>query len=90
MSWFVYMVRCADSSFYTGITKDVEKRVAEHNNHIVGAKYTRGRRPVKLIYSETSESRSTASKREHEIKQLSKSEKSALVLSSKKTTTMDK
>jgi putative endonuclease len=80
MSWFVYMVRCADSSFYTGITKDVEKRVAEHNNHIAGAKYTRGRRPVKLIYSEASESRSTASKREHEIKQLSKSEKAALVL----------
>ena len=75
MSWFVYMLRCADSSFYTGITKDVEKRVAEHNNHIKGAKYTRGRRPVKLIYSEASESRSTASKREHEIKQLSKSEK---------------
>ena len=77
------MLRCADSSFYTGITKDVEKRVAEHNNHIKGAKYTRGRRPVKLIYSEASESRSTASKREHEIKQLSKSEKSALILSSK-------
>jgi len=74
------MVRCADSSFYTGITKDVEKRIGEHNNHIAGAKYTRGRRPVKLIYAETSESRSSASKREHEIKQLSKPEKAALAL----------
>ena len=80
MSWFVYMVRCADSSFYTGITKDIDKRVAEHNNHITGAKYTRGRRPVKLVYSETSESRSSASKREHVIKQLPRSEKAALAL----------
>lgn len=81
MSWFVYMLRCADSSYYTGITKDVEKRVAEHNNHTTGAKYTRGRRPVTLIYSEASDSRSSATKRELAIKQLSKQEKAALVLS---------
>ena len=78
--WHVYMVCCSDGTLYTGITKDVEKRVEEHNNHIAGAKYTRSRRPVKLVYSEASESRSSASKREHAIKQLTRPEKAALAL----------
>lgn len=81
MSWYVYMVRCSDASLYTGIAKDVDKRIAEHNNSKLGAKYTRGRQPVRLIYVEASESRSSASKREHEIKQLSKEQKAALALS---------
>lgn len=80
MSWYVYMVRCADSTFYTGIARDVERRITEHNEDKVGAKYTRGRRPVKLVYSEPAESRSAASKREHAIKQLSRQEKAALAL----------
>ena len=74
------MVRCADASLYTGIAKDVDKRIAEHNNSKIGAKYTRGRLPVRLIYVETSESRSSASKREYEIKQLSRKQKAALAL----------
>ena len=81
MSWFVYMVRCADSSFYTGIARDVEKRIEEHNhNKKLAAKYTRGRLPVKLMYAEATESRSSASKREYDIKQLSRQDKAALAL----------
>jgi len=76
------MVRCADNSFYTGITRDVEKRISEHNGSVNGAKYTRGRRPVKLVYVEASESRSTASKREHVVRHLSKQEKASLALQS--------
>ena len=78
------MVRCADASFYTGITKNVTKRIEQHNSHNAGAKYTRSRRPVKLIYTEASESRSSASKREYEIKQLSRHEKAALILAQTK------
>ena len=78
------MVRCADASYYTGITKDVEKRVTEHNGKKTAAKYTRSRQPVSLIYAEKVDSRSTASKREYIIKQLSKPEKAALALGFKK------
>ena len=74
------MVRCADASMYTGIAKDVDKRITEHNNSKLGAKYTRGRLPVRLIYVEASESRSSASKREYVIKQLDRKQKAALAL----------
>ena len=78
--WYVYMVRCADDSLYTGITRDVEKRVDEHNcSDQLGAKYTRFRRPVKLVYQETLPSRSTATRREYEIKHLSRQEKESLI-----------
>ena len=83
MSWFVYMVRCADATFYTGIARDVEKHITEHNNSKLGAKYTRGRLPVKLIYMEAVDSRSSASKREYVIKQLSRQDKAALALNYK-------
>ncbi len=74
--WFVYIVRCADDSLYTGITKDVDRRIHEHNSdNKLGAKYTRARLPVVLVYQETCESRSVATKREIEIKQLSRAEK---------------
>ena len=77
--WFVYIVRCADKSLYTGITKDVERRIEEHNNDdSLGAKYTKARRPVALVYQETCESRSDATKREYEIKQLTRKEKEVL------------
>ena len=79
--WYVYMVRCADDSLYTGITRDVEKRVDEHNcSDQLGAKYTRFRRPVKLVYQETLPSRSAATRREIEIKGLSRQEKESLIL----------
>jgi len=78
--WFVYMVRCADDSLYTGITKDLVRRIQEHNDDgSIGAKYTKARRPVVLVYQETCESRSEASKREYEIKQLNRKEKEVLL-----------
>lgn len=81
-SWQVYIVRCADGSLYTGIARDLDRRIVEHNaDNGLGASYTRSRRPVTLVYREVAESRSTASKREYQIKQLSREEKLALVAS---------
>ncbi len=78
--WFVYILRCADGTLYTGVAKDVDRRVAEHNgSNRLGASYTRGRRPVMLVYREEAMSRSDALKREHEIKRLARKEKLALV-----------
>lgn len=79
MSYFLYIVQCADKTLYTGITTDLDRRITEHNHSEKGARYTRNRRPVSLVYSETYPDRSAASKREHEIKQLSRSEKLRLV-----------
>jgi putative endonuclease len=78
--WFVYILRCADNSLYTGVTLDVNKRLDQHNGVAKkGARYTQARRPVKLVYQETSSSRSDACKREYAIKSLSKSEKESLI-----------
>jgi len=77
--WFVYMVRCADNSLYSGITTDIKRRIIEHNTLKSGAKYTKSRRPVTLVYSETSDNKSTASKRESILKKLSKQAKEALI-----------
>ena len=78
--WFVYVVRCSDNSLYTGIAMDVGRRLDEHNNGgKVGAKYTRARRPVKLVYQEKVASRSEAASRESAIKKLTKPEKEALI-----------
>lgn len=79
-AWNVYMVRCADGSLYTGIARDVARRVAEHNtNNVLAANYTRSRRPVTLVYSEAVATRSAAGRREYQIKQLSRQEKEALL-----------
>jgi putative endonuclease len=80
---FVYIVRCADGTFYTGYARDPEKRAKVHNAG-KGAKYTSTRRPVRLIYSEPCESRSAALKREYELKCLTRSEKAALVRARKR------
>lgn len=81
-TWFVYIVRCADDTLYTGIARDVDRRVGEHNNNpLTAAKYTRARRPVSLVYQEACDSRSQASKREHQIKQLSRVQKQQLIMS---------
>jgi len=77
--WYVYIVKCSDNSLYTGITVDLERRVEEHNTSNKGAKYTKSRRPVHLVYSETHHDRSSASKRESAIKKLSRSEKLILL-----------
>ena len=78
--WFVYIARCADGTLYTGIAKDVARRIEEHNsNDRLGASYTRGRRPVALVYREAAQSRSAATKRECQIKQMSRRDKAALL-----------
>jgi len=78
--WYVYILECADNSLYTGITIDVERRLNEHNHdNKLAAKYTRVRRPVKLVYKEKTVSRAVAAKREYEIKKLKKSEKLAMI-----------
>lgn len=79
--WFVYILRCADNSLYTGITTDVSRRVDEHNglSKIAGAKCTRARRSVSLVYSEKCENRSGAGKREWEIKKLPRVQKLILI-----------
>jgi putative endonuclease len=79
MSYFIYILECNDGSLYTGITTDVAKRLAEHNSSTKGAKYTKARRPVKLLYEETSSDRSSASKREYAIKKLSRVKKLELI-----------
>jgi len=79
MSYFVYILECSDKSLYTGITTDVKKRLDEHNTSEKGAKYTKARRPVTLRYFEKSENRSSASKREYEIKKLPRTKKLQLV-----------
>ncbi|GGL29656.1 hypothetical protein GCM10009037_11710 [Halarchaeum grantii] len=74
----VYVLECCDGSYYTGYTTDVERRVREHNSGRA-AKYTRGRTPVELRYTEAYDSKSEAMSREYEIKQLSRRQKEALV-----------
>jgi len=75
LKFFVYVVQCADKTLYTGIATDVARRVAEHNTSPRGAKYTRSRRPVTLLYSEEFPNRATASAAEHQIKKLPRAEK---------------
>ena len=79
MSYFVYILECADKTLYTGITTDVQKRLLEHNESDKGAKYTRVRRPVKLVYTEDAPDRSMASKREYAIKKLTRAKKLELI-----------
>ena len=76
--WTVYILHCADGTLYTGITNDLKKRLAAHNSR-TGAKYTRGRVPVKLAYKETCETRGAALKREAEIKKMSRDDKLGLL-----------
>lgn len=78
--WTVYILRCSDGSYYTGITRDLDRRLQEHNaGEKRAAAYTRGRRPVRLVYQEQKKNRSTAQKREAQLKRLSRREKIALL-----------
>lgn len=79
MNWYIYILRCGDGSYYTGITNNLENRLKAHENG-TGAKYTRGRAPFTLVYREKFRNRGEASKRESEIKKLSHSEKSSLCM----------
>ena len=78
MGWYVYILRCADGTLYTGMTDDVEKRLAAHRSG-KGAKYTRGRGPLELVHTEELPDRSAALKRECAIKKLSRAEKLKLI-----------
>jgi putative endonuclease len=80
MIWSCYILRCADETLYTGITNDLEKRLAAHNAG-TASKYTRARGPVELVYVEDCADRSTASKRESTIKNLTREEKIVLIRS---------
>jgi putative endonuclease len=77
-SWYVYILRCKDDTLYCGITPDLEKRLQQHNAG-KGAKYTRGRGPLELVYSEVCDSHSDALKREAAIKRMPRSEKLKLI-----------
>jgi len=77
--WYLYILECADKSFYTGITKDLNRRLEEHNSTDAGARYTRGRRPVKMIYEAIFADRSSACVEEARIKKMSKFEKKCLI-----------
>lgn len=89
-SWFVYIVRCSDDSLYTGVTTDIEKRIFQHNHcNKRGAKYTRVRRPVTLVYNEPANDRSSACQREYQIKQFSKRQKESLVMKNSNETGTD-
>lgn len=79
-TWTVYFLRCNDNSLYTGITTDIKRRLHQHNNTKLGAKYTRARRPVELVYSETAADKSAASQREYQLRTLPKIKKEKLVL----------
>ncbi len=77
--WYVYILECADGTLYTGVTNNLKRRVEEHNFHELGAKYTKARRPVKLVYSKRKKTRATAQKEECEIKNLPRLEKIKLI-----------
>jgi len=79
VSWSLYIIEASDGSLYTGITTDVERRFDEHLQCRKGAKFFNGRSPIKVVYREEGHTRSSASRREAEIKKLSRSEKETLI-----------
>ena len=81
--WVLYVVRCSDGSLYTGVTKNLKRRVLEHNYGTKGAKYTRSRRPVKVVYEESCATYSDALKKEWAFKKFSKTKKERIIAESK-------
>lgn len=78
--WQVYLLQCADQSLYAGVTTDLARRLQQHNGQLAGgARYTKARRPVALVWSEACASRSDAQQREHELRRLSRKQKLALI-----------
>jgi putative endonuclease len=76
--WFLYILKCKDNTFYTGITTDLERRLTQHNDGSA-SRYTRSRKPVKMVYNENCDGHSAALKRECEVKKLTREEKKRLV-----------
>lgn len=83
MIWTLYILECADKTLYTGISNNVQQRIEKHEQGL-GAKYTKGRGPFKLVYSEDCVDRATASRREAEVKALSRAQKQALIVGKKR------
>jgi putative endonuclease len=81
VSWYVYIIKASDNSYYTGITTDVPRRFQEHASGTRGARYFNGRTPLKVVFQEDQHTRSSASKREAEIKKLTRLQKESLILS---------
>lgn len=82
--YYLYILKCADKTLYTGITTDLARRISEHNDTKLGAKYTSAHRPVKMVYSKKFKNRTLASKEEARIKKLKKTEKLELIKKYKK------
>jgi len=82
--WYLYILECSDQTLYTGITNDLKKRIEKHNSSKEGAKYTRGRRPVKLVYSRRFRNKSRTAQEESRIKKLTRQEKIELIEKQKK------
>lgn len=78
-AWFLYVLRCADDTFYTGTTTDITRRINEHNTKKCGAKYTKTRRPVELIFWLDFENRSQAQKAEYKFKKLTRTQKEKII-----------
>ena len=81
--YYVYILECVDKTLYTGITTDFKRRITEHNESELGARYTSSRRPVKMVYSKKFKNRAEASAEEFRIKKLNKSKKLELISTSK-------
>ncbi len=77
--WYLYVLLCSDGSYYTGVTVDVDRRLREHNASKAGAKYTRSRRPVRLLFYEKFQTRSSAQKAEYHFKKLTRKQKEKLI-----------
>ena len=82
--WILYVVRCSDGSLYAGITRNLKRRILEHNYGMKGAKYTRSRRPVRVVHKEDCNSHSDALKKEWAFKKFSKAKKERIIAESKK------
>ena len=79
MGWFLYILKCSDGTLYTGVTTDIDRRLNEHNTSPKGAKYTKARRPVRLVYWTGFKDRSTAQKAEYRFKQLTREQKEKII-----------
>jgi putative endonuclease len=82
-AWFLYVLRCADDTFYTGTTTDITRRIDEHNTKKCGSKYTKTRRPVELIFWLDFENRSQAQKAEYKFKKLTRTQKEKIINASR-------
>ena len=78
-NWYLYVLLCADGTYYTGITTDIKRRLVEHNTSTRGAKYTKTRRPVEIVYWTRFQGRSSAQKAEHKFKQLTRKQKEKVI-----------